>query len=216
MNFLAHCWLGRCDDGLVAGGFIGDFVKGRVPDHLPESLQAGIRLHRHIDSVSNRLEAMRATYPRFGPELRRVAPVLLDLVCDHLLARHWSRHGEGELSDFTNDCYVKIGRYTVPETAAGMYRRMLQTDLWSSYADFEFMQKIMFGILKRLRLQHLAPYIRPLESQLDGFYGDFCTYFPLLENAAHIWVQENVKHTTSINESANLSLQSPHLQSTVS
>ena len=51
MNFLAHCALsvsetGKADAQYVVGGFLGDFVKGAVPSHLPEDIQTGIRLHR--------------------------------------------------------------------------------------------------------------------------------------------------------------------------
>ena len=57
MNFLAHCLIGaraREDDaGLIAGGFLGDFIKGPVPASMPPALQAGVRLHRRIDAYSN-------------------------------------------------------------------------------------------------------------------------------------------------------------------
>ena len=38
MNFLAHCVLGHPDEALMAGGYLGDFVKGPVPSDLPVDL----------------------------------------------------------------------------------------------------------------------------------------------------------------------------------
>ena len=194
MNFLTHCWLARCDEGLVAGGFIGDFVKGTIPHTLPDSLQAGIRLHRHIDSVSNRLSEMRATYHRFGPDLRRVAPVLLDLVTDHLLAKHWEQHGDGDLSEFTNGCYEIIGEYDIPDSALSLYVRMTRTDMWTRYSDFNFMRNVMNGILKRLRFDHHSDQLDLLEDRMEDFHADFETYFPRLEEVAQIWVADHMAH----------------------
>lgn len=194
MNFLAHCWLARCDEALVAGGFIGDFVKGPIPKTLPDDLQAGIRLHRHIDSASNRLPEMRATYHRFGSDLRRVAPILIDLVTDHLLAKYWDHYGFGELSDFTTGCYEIIGEYDVPQSAASLYRRMMQTDMWSRYSEFNFMRDVMKGILKRLRFDQFLDQLDPLECRMDDFHGDFEVYFPLLENIAQNWLKTNMAH----------------------
>ena len=98
VNFLAHCLLGHPHEALMAGGFIGDFVKGPVPETLPPELQAGVRLHRRVDAVSNRLPGIRTSVGRLDPELRRVGPVLLDILGDHCLATRWDRHGHGDLA----------------------------------------------------------------------------------------------------------------------
>ena len=57
----------------MAGGFIGDFIKGSIPTEIEPELQAGVRLHRHIDSISNSLPEMQAGYCQFGAGLRRLA-----------------------------------------------------------------------------------------------------------------------------------------------
>ena len=193
MNFLVHSWLARPQTAHIAGAFLGDFVKGPIPLDLPVSLREGLRLHRHIDSSSNRLEEMRNTYHRFGPKLRRAAPILLDLVADHLLASHWHMHGQGKLEEFTASCYEAISQFEVPENARRMYSHMVASDLWASYANFDVISDIMLRILKRLRLGDHATTVFELESSLDLFYADFCIYFPLLEEISENWMQQNVR-----------------------
>ena len=189
MNYLFHCWLGRSDDGLKAGGFLGDFIKGELGDNLPIELKRGLQLHRHIDAISNRLPSMRASYSRFGPELRRPAPILLDLMADHYLAKYWEEFGEGHLTDFTKSCYSTIGQYEIPPGAHRMYEHACQTDLFARYADLAVIEDIMHRILQRLKFTEqsalLSKYLRMNEVALKH---DFDAYYADLLRCADSWL----------------------------
>ncbi|MXZ44144.1 MAG: DUF479 domain-containing protein [Gammaproteobacteria bacterium] len=208
MNHLAHCWLARGNNGHIAGGFLGDYYKGPIQQDLPEELQQGIRLHRYIDSLTNQMPEFRSTYERFGIELRRVAPILLDLVADHLLARHWDNHGKGKLSDFTANCYRIIGEYRVPEVGKRVFHHVVSRDLWCEYANFDVILSVMCRILTRLRLEDRAIHLAELEFKLSDFYDDFCQYFPLLEEQVQTWKAANTQardsKAQSINESVSV------------
>lgn len=203
MNHLAHCWLARGNDGLVAGGFLGDYYKGPIQQDLPKELQRGIRLHRYIDSLSNQMPEIRSTYERFGTELRRVAPILLDLVADHLLARHWDSHGKGELSDFTANCYRIIGEYKIPNVGKRIFDHVVSRDLWCEYANFDVILSVMCRILTRLRLEDRAIHLAELEFKLSDFYDDFCQYFPLLEEQVQTWKEVNIRARDSKEQTEN-------------
>ena len=208
MNHLAHCWLARGNNGHIAGGFLGDYYKGPIQQDLPEELQQGIRLHRYIDSLTNQMPEFRSTYERFGIELRRVAPILLDLVADHLLARHWDNHGKGKLSDFTANCYRIIGEYKIPDVGKRVFHHVVSRDLWCEYADFDVILSVMCRILTRLRLEDRAIHLAELEFKLSDFYDDFCQYFPLLEEQVQTWKAANTQardsKAQSINESVSV------------
>ena len=49
MNHLAHLLLAERSNGLLVGGFLGDFVKGRLKGDRPTAIEQGIKLHRYID-----------------------------------------------------------------------------------------------------------------------------------------------------------------------
>ena len=200
MNHLAHCWLARGCDGHIAGGFLGDYYKGPIPKHLPAKLQEGIRLHRHIDILTNELPEMRSTYSRFGPELRRVAPILLDLIADHLLARHWDQLGTGNLSEFATDCYRIIGQYEIPDTGKQVFNHVVARNLWCEYADFDVVVSVMCRILVRLRLDRLALNLTKLEPQMTDFYQDFGEYFPLLEARVETWKVNNAQSVGALRD----------------
>lgn len=184
MNFLAHCALAQPGDGYLAGGVLGDFVKGRISEDLPAELQAGLALHRRIDSYSNRLAAMKTSIPRFGPALRRVAPVLLDIVADHCLTLEWDRYGREPLGAFAARVYAAIRAFDahVPTRGRRFVEHMMRTDLLARYAETEVVEGAMAHVLRRLRLTDLGAELDGLiETERDAFVADFHGYFPALE-----------------------------------
>ena len=184
MNFLAHCLLAWPGQGWIAGGVLGDFVKGKVPESLPPELRAGIRLHRRIDAFCNHLVDMKPSIARFGPELRRAAPVLLDVVADHCLALAWPRYAEVPLADFTTEVYADLRRFDayVPDGGRPFVKRMIDTDLLARYAEPAVRDRALAYILSRLRLAHLNPRLKSLlDTQLPAFVEDFHGYFPKLQ-----------------------------------
>ena len=184
MNFLAHCVLAHPGDGFLAGGILGDFVKGNIPQSLPMELRAGVRLHRRIDSFSNRLPAMKESARRFPPHLRRVSPVLLDIVADHCLAVSWTRYGIDDLRNFTARVYAAVGRYRdwVPARDTRFIERMIETDLLAHYTDLAVIRRAMEHILNRLDLRGLGGGLgEVLDDSLAALSDDFDVYYPQLD-----------------------------------
>ena len=184
MNFLAHCLLARPGDGYLAGAVLGDFVKGPISESLPAELRAGIRLHRRIDSFSNRMPELKTSAARFDPSLRRVAPVLLDIVADHCLVLRWRRYCDEDVTAFTAQVYAALARFEdcVPERGRRFVDHMMETDLLARYADAGVALRAMAHVLERLRLRHLAPLLEgQLAEHKSRFIADSSVYFPLLE-----------------------------------
>ena len=187
MNFLAHCLLAAPEEGLIAGGVLGDFIKGPVPDDLPAELGAGIRLHRRIDSFSNHLPEMKVSVRRFGPDLRRAAPVLLDIVADRILAETWQHYCDRSIGDFTSDVYTALTRYDhhVPASGRRFVDYMVATDLLARYGEPEPLGRAAGHVLERLRMTHLAElFATAMDEQWASLTADFHVYFPRLQEFA--------------------------------
>lgn len=196
MNFLAHCMIpdravAGSDPDLIAGGFLGDFVKGRVREDLPPRLAAGVRLHRRIDAYSNQHPGIRQSCQRFPPELRRVAPVLVDIVADHLLARHWQRFHPAALTDFTATAYAAIRPhvYRLPEPGRRFFRFMSEDDLLARYLHVDAMHRGVAAIMRRLnRSESSTGAMEVIDERLVDLDQDFLDYFPDLIAHAADWL----------------------------
>lgn len=101
MNFLAHLWLADVTRTSPAGAILGDVVRGRELGDLPPDIALGIRLHRHVDALTDRHPRLLQARAAFPEGARRYAGILLDLVVDHVMARQWAQYSAEALPDFT-------------------------------------------------------------------------------------------------------------------
>jgi len=172
VNFLAHCALAQdaadtwhCTEqeraGLIAGGVLGDFVKGPIQQNWPVELRAGVQLHRKVDALSNRDPYVRACSNRFPAELRRLAPIFVDLLTDYHLTRHWQQFYSQPLRQFSAQCYVDLANYQQYLTGPGLQflQYMQDTDLLSSYHQWPTVQKGVKSVLRRLQRPELMPQV---------------------------------------------------------
>jgi acyl carrier protein phosphodiesterase len=196
MNFLAHCLIpdrARHDThpDLIAGGFLGDFLKGPVPHGLPGELRTGVRLHRRIDAYSNQHPGIRASCARFPAELRRFAPIFVDVIADHLLARNWQRYHPEPLESFSADAYAAIDSRVdlLPERGVRFYRYMREHDLLTRYRDESAMYQGLRAITRRLDHRHLDDRVAAVVAErLSELDADFSAYFPDLIDHAAAWL----------------------------
>ena len=108
MNFLAHLWLADRTGTSLAGSVLGDVVRGGDLSAYPPPLALGVRLHRRIDAVTERHPLIAAARQGFAAGSRRYAGIVLDLVCDHLLARDWPAHHEQAFAAFCRQAGADI------------------------------------------------------------------------------------------------------------
>jgi acyl carrier protein phosphodiesterase len=202
VNFLAHCLLAERAAGalnqsaedtqmLIAGGFIGDFLKGPVSQDLPPALGLGVRLHRRIDAYSNQNEAIRRSCNRFPDALRRLAPPLVDVVADHFLATAWHDHHEQPLKTFTQQTYQHISASDAHLPAHGQefLQWMVGNDLLNSYLRWDSIERGMRSVTRRLRRQDLdEQMIRDIPLLLTELQQDFQDYFPEIQQHAIDWL----------------------------
>ena len=197
MNFLAHCALAVSGSGTaenpqyVVGGFLGDFVKGAVPSDLPAGIQTGIRLHRRIDAYSAVQSDIKTSVARLPAPTRRLAPVFVDLVADHFLARHFETvHGE-PLAAFTSRTYAMLGEHEAhfPIDAARFFRFMRDHDLLGRYVEVEPVERAFRRIAERLgRSEAVKESMAALRAGYREFEEDFLRYYPALQTHAVEWL----------------------------
>jgi acyl carrier protein phosphodiesterase len=111
MNFLAHLYLSNEIPSLVVGNFIADAVKGRAIEQYSTAIQIGIKMHRAIDLYTDTHALVRECVHLLRPTQGKFAPVVLDILFDHLLAKKWTSYHTTSLHQFSVDRYQQLKKY---------------------------------------------------------------------------------------------------------
>ena len=152
MNFLGHLYLSGDDPLVITGNFMADAVKGRDLSRFALPVQEGIRLHRRIDSFTDRPRADHAGRAARRAHAGRYAPVVMDLFYDHLLARHWERWHRDTLPDFARRMYGVLNAHAhlMPERTQRMLPYMIAHDWLASYAELDGLGQALHGLSRRV------------------------------------------------------------------
>jgi len=195
VNYLAHLYLAGAPGAFRVGNLAGDFLRGRVENSgLSPAMQAGVRLHRHIDSFSNRHTAVVRSRRRFSGDRRRVAGIIVDMAYDHLLCRHWSRFSDQPLGSFIDETYHELARHhdALPPRLARVAPRIRQQDWLGSYRDLAGIGLALDRMAMRLsRPETLAGAVADLRAAYDGLERDFLAFFPDAVKCATHWRHEH-------------------------
>ncbi len=205
MNFLAHCALAleasqrwpqghTLRQGLLAGAIFADFGKGQIDKSLPLDLQTGIRLHRRIDAFSNQHQTIRDRCATFPQELRRYAPIFLDILGDYYLSQNWAYYYAHSRATLSQQCYEACDIYSVylsVEQAAQMRRflaYMRSADLLANYNDWQHIERATHSVLRRLdKLQLLDLANEAIHDERDSGAAAFSIYFQDMRHALPEW-----------------------------
>ena len=191
MNHLAHLALAAHNDELMVGGFLGDFVKGPMRGERPELIELGIRLHRAIDAETARDTDIRRSAERFGPALRRLAPIFVDILGDHLLATSFQQFHTEPLVQFSRRAYSLLHDHHSSLTAeARLLRdRLEQFDGLSAYAELDIVERGFARVAQRLqRSACTQDAIATLHQALPQLREDFVCYYPRLQQFVGVWL----------------------------
>lgn len=193
VNYLGHLYLAGSDPEMQVGGLLGDFVKGPLRGDYPPRIEAGIRLHRRVDALCDRLPATRRLQELFPAPWRRYGGIVIDVVFDHLLARDWDDFHPQPLEDFCQVFYRALTdhRALLPERAQVFCDRAPALRWLESYRDAEQIPRVLAHIGQRLRrplpLEQAWPSMQPLAARFEpGFRGTMAALTLAIATAAPV------------------------------
>lgn len=169
MNHLAHLVLAGSDEGLRLGAFLGDHIKGQAPlQALPRRWADGVRLHRWVDRRCDQHPRVRQLVASWEGDWRRYGPIVLDVLFDTMLTRHWARFVEQPLPAFADDIdrLLQSHRNALPPRLKQFAAWARRNSLWTRYDDRAMLQLIFEGIQRRHGRP--SPIVRGLD-RLDGW-----------------------------------------------
>jgi acyl carrier protein phosphodiesterase len=187
LNFLGHLYLSGTDPLITVGNFMADAVKGRDLSRFDPKLEQGIRLHRAIDSYTDRHVLQRQGRERVHPHAGRYASVVMDMFYDHLLAKHWNEYREEPLPHFAQRMYGLLSAHAhlMPERTRNVLPYMVNRDWLTSYATLAGIGRALEGLSHRVPMgAPMRGAERVLETNMEQYLSEFRSFLPEIE--AHV------------------------------
>lgn len=192
MNFLAHLHLSGNNPKIMAGNFMGDFVKGRASlGKLDPELVRGVELHRAIDHFTDHHPVVSQSKNRLRPGYRHYAGVIVDIFYDHYLARHWHQYHDTSLEDFATHVYGTMQdlQHLLPEKLQQMLPYMIRGNWLVGYFHIEGIQRSLTGMARRTshdsRMDEAVNDLRKYYGEFEQEFGEF---FPDLQHHAQAFL----------------------------
>ncbi len=181
MNYLAHLFLSGSDEEILLGNFLGDYVRNRDLPKFPQGVQAGIRLHRAIDTFTDRhplvLQGVRRLYPGHG----RYGAVIVDVFYDYLLARNWEQFSGEDFDAFRQRVYAVLleGRAMMRPAMQARVENMTTGDWLATYARLEGIAHSIDRMKRRAsQPDRLEGAIETLSRHMAAYDNEFNGFFP--------------------------------------
>ena len=190
MNHLAHLALAGESPQLIVGGFLGDFVKGRLENRFQPGIETGIRLHRAIDAFTDHNPKVRLAASRFEVSLRRYSGILLDVLFDHLLAKEWGNYYEDDLEKFSQHVLSLLVDNSdhLPSEALEVAIKMRRVNSLANYGEVRFLENAFENISRRLtRKNPVADSVDSCLALLPDLQQDFQEFYPELMHYCADW-----------------------------
>tara|TARA_R110001583_G_scaffold10179_14_gene47390 strand:+ start:806 stop:1399 length:594 start_codon:yes stop_codon:yes gene_type:complete len=180
MNFLAHLYLSKNNKSILIGNFISDAVKGKKHENYPKEIQAGILLHREIDTFTDNHPIVRKSMHRLHKRYRHYDGVIIDLLYDHYLAKNWNQYSKIPLALYAKNVYAFLleNIETFPEELQKLLPHMIKHNWLVTYASIEGMERVLNGMnqqTKGISKMNLA--IEDLKLYYTEFEEDFTIFF---------------------------------------
>jgi len=180
MNFLAHIYLSSDNELLTIGNFAGDGVRGKNYTHFPVAMQAGIRLHREIDTFTDTHPIVKRSKKRLHKTYGHYSGVIVDIFYDHFLAKNWRDYSDLNLTDYIDDFYKSLIRNLqyLPERFKKFTPIMIEGNWLLSYASIEGIQLVLDGMNKRTKgKSKMNTATTELRAHYDEFETEFTQFF---------------------------------------
>ena len=131
----------------------GDLVKGPLHRQaLHPRVADGVRRHRRVDALTDKDPHHLALRRLFPGSQRRTSGIVLDVLFDHFLHRHWSRFSTWPIDEFVGSVYAVLTEPGAPLPAplAKVAHRWVDADWLRVYASLEGVAAVLARLESRL------------------------------------------------------------------
>lgn len=187
MNYLAHVFFAKQTPSSYLGNLLGDFVKGTPDSRFDIQVIQGIYQHRNVDSFTDTHALILKSKNIISKEKRRFAGIIIDVLYDYFLSKHWDKYHNLSLDNFIQQTYHSLGKYQgyLPEKTNHLIESIIYEDWLNCYRSKPGLnltfQRIAMRFQKRFNREvPLGNAIEELEKHEAMLEEDFLLFFPEL------------------------------------
>ncbi len=180
MNFLAHIYLSGDNKLITIGNFVADGVRGNKYKSYPTEIQAGIRLHREIDTFTDAHLLFRKCTKRLHKGYGHYSGVIVDIFFDHFLAKNWKQYSDTPLEVYIDDFYTTLNKHldSLPPRFQKLIPIMIEGNWLLSYATIDGIQLVLNGMNRRTKgVSKMNEATKELKEYYQDFETDFTEFF---------------------------------------
>lgn len=183
MNLVAHQFLSFNNPPIQLGNLLGEVVKGNKFNDYPTLIKEGILLHREIDHFTDQHEIVKHSTSYFHSTQHKYAPILIDLMFDYFLIKHWHTFHPTSFHLFKENCYelFNFNYKNFPPKLQYMLDHLLKHDWFENYTTMIGIQQTLNGISKRANFKNnLSCALSDMLIYETEIEKDFLIFFPQL------------------------------------
>ena len=186
MNYLAHTLLSRPNIDYQLGNILADPLKGKRWEGASDEHYAGMRMHAAIDIFTDANPIFSLSKSRLRKK-GYLKGVVIDMVYDYFLSKHWDTFVEQELESFVTDFNQNAAfeLENLSDKGASFIGLITSNNVLGSYVDFSGLELAFNRIDKRLSPRIIAKettssYIPNVIQNYEAIEQDFLVFFPQL------------------------------------
>lgn len=186
MNWLAHVFLSEKNIDYQLGNLLADPLKARTWPDASQGVVDGIKMHTKIDSFTDSHASVSKSKARLGKK-GYLKPVIIDIVYDHFLHKHWDTYADERLDDFISNFYqeAEVAIQSYPDQAKRFVQRVIQSNVLTSYHSNAGIAQALGRIDNRLservlKKETASQYMPVVKDELENIEKDFKEFFPEL------------------------------------
>ena len=185
MNWLAHIFLSENNIESQLGNLLNDACKGRAWHGASHQLKQGMKIHQQVDAFTDSHDMFKKSKSLLGRGHLR--GVVVDLVFDLLLTRHWQRYSLVDRNVFLDDFYgnAKQAINAYPDGIQKFVNGLIQSDHLRNYQSLDDLEKTFIRVDKRLSPRLLQKesthmYFPLVKKEINALEQNFLIFFPEL------------------------------------
>lgn len=197
MNYLAHLALSGDNSDVMCGNYLADSLRPQQRHGWTDDMIAGYQLHLEIDAYTDGHPAFVAAKRRLQPDHQKYAPVVLDILNDHLLSINWDAYNPLRFNVWSLQVYDRLQpylNYNLPPKANALLSGLIEHQYLHVYTTKEGVHEVMVRMDRRARFpsrfaaaaEHLYQDFLFYEACFFDLYGDLMKHFdPYVHRTSH-------------------------------